>query len=141
MPILLIGQDDVHPSASRHFWTPAHKRCPAWKPTKNTFESAAHPGESDPDESDRPQHIDIQGGRLLSVHRVGSRHRTKASTSAQLASDQGVKGDQESPVEFLGNGRGGEFRHEVSCDCFSCFHTLQGSKETSRSPAYTGGLW
>jgi hypothetical protein len=34
------------------------------------------------------------------------------------AGGQLLKGEQGIPVEFLGDGRGGELRHEVSCDCF-----------------------
>ena len=34
------------------------------------------------------------------------------------AGGQLLKGQQGIPMEFLGNGRGGEWRHEVSCDCF-----------------------
>ena len=29
-----------------------------------------------------------------------------------------LQGQQGIPLEFLGNGGGGELRHEVSCDCF-----------------------
>jgi hypothetical protein len=29
-----------------------------------------------------------------------------------------LKGQQGIPVEFLGNGSGGEWGHEASCDCF-----------------------
>ena len=34
------------------------------------------------------------------------------------AGGQLLKGQQGIPVEFLRNGSGGEWRHEVSCDCF-----------------------
>lgn len=34
------------------------------------------------------------------------------------AGGQLLKGQQVIPVEFLGNGRGGELGHEVSCECF-----------------------
>ena len=56
-------------------------------------------------------------------------------------SRQLLKGHQGIPLEFLGNGSGGEWRHELPCDCFWCSHALKGSKEISRSPAYAGGLW
>ena len=38
------------------------------------------------------------------------------------AGGQLLKGQQGIPLEFLGNGRGGELGHEVSCDCFQCSH-------------------
>ena len=34
------------------------------------------------------------------------------------AGGQLLKGQQGIPMEFQGNGRGGELGHEVSCDCF-----------------------
>ena len=34
------------------------------------------------------------------------------------AGGQLLHGQQGIPLEFLGNGSGGEWRHEVSCDCF-----------------------
>ena len=34
------------------------------------------------------------------------------------AGGQLLKGQQGIPVEFLSNGSSGEWRHEVSCDCF-----------------------
>ena len=34
------------------------------------------------------------------------------------AGGQLLKGQQGIPLEFLGNGSSGEWRHEVSCDCF-----------------------
>ena len=33
-------------------------------------------------------------------------------------SRQLLKGQQGIPLEFLGNGSSGEWRHEMSCDCF-----------------------
>ena len=53
------------------------------------------------------------------------------------AGGQLVQGQQGIPVEFLGNGGGGDLGYELSCDCFYCSQALQGSKETSRSPAYS----
>ena len=46
------------------------------------------------------------------------------------AGGQLLKGQQGIPLEFLGNGRGGERRHEVSCDCLQDSHTLQRSRST-----------
>ena len=34
------------------------------------------------------------------------------------AGGQLLKGEQGIPLEFLGNGSSGEWRHEGSCDCF-----------------------
>lgn len=34
------------------------------------------------------------------------------------AGGQMLKSEQGIPLEFLGNGSSGEWRHEVSCDCF-----------------------